>query len=285
MSYEEPSLAPPYLPIEVSDIEIAFPAHGLRLMPKREDMPETNERWNALAHALFSGTADELQLLPSIFMVENNFEPETAWRHLRCVLGSYEPKHEHKMEAVAFLLSLWFRHASWLDNQNPKLAKVSRERKAGSPDLPPEYEERRRLAMAKIELPRKRPCASCPYRCDVPSGVWDASEYEKLPQYDGDIASQAMAGAVKLFGCHQADGHLCAGWAGHRPPDELLAVRLALSDGRIDPEVLDYETDVRLFPSGAATAEHGMTEIDAPSERAEQAIRKLKDSVPHVTTG
>jgi hypothetical protein len=35
-----------------------------------------------------------------------------------------------------------------------------------------------------------RPCASCPYRKDVPSGIWAAHEYTKLLAYDGDILDQ-----------------------------------------------------------------------------------------------
>jgi hypothetical protein len=31
-----------------------------------------------------------------------------AKMHLKCVMGSYEPKHEHKESAAAFLMSLWF---------------------------------------------------------------------------------------------------------------------------------------------------------------------------------
>nr|WP_280343300.1 DUF6283 family protein [Nocardia neocaledoniensis] len=37
--------------------------------------------------------------------------------------------------------------------------------------------------MDKIGPPAPRPCVSCPYRRDVPSGVWDFGEYEKLRGY------------------------------------------------------------------------------------------------------
>lgn len=130
------------------------------------------------------------------------------------------------------------------------------------------------------DLPRKRPCVSCPYRRDVPSGVWAAKEYEKLPTYDGDIGAQALAGALRLFGCHQADGHLCAGWAGHRPPDELLAIRLALSSGRINEAVLDYTTDVPLFASGAEASAHGLADNKAPGAHAVKMIGRLLRTVP-----
>ena len=61
---------------------------------------------------------------------------------------------------------------------------------------------------------RKTPCPSCPYRRDVPSGIWDASEYDKLPGYDGDVPDQLTAGAFGLFHCHSQQENLCAGWVG-----------------------------------------------------------------------
>ncbi|WP_354574206.1 DUF6283 family protein [Frigoribacterium sp. UYMn621] len=51
-------------------------------------------------------------------------------------------------------------------------------------------------------LPRKSPCASCPFRVNVPSGIWGPEEYEKLPRYDGDMVGQSP----KAFACHQFDG-------------------------------------------------------------------------------
>ena len=123
--------------------------------------------------------------------------------------------------------------------------------------------------------PRPNPCPSCPYRRDCPSGVWAAEEYDKLPSYDGPIHEQAMAGGTAPFGCHQADGHLCSGWVAHRDPAELLAVRLGLLNGSVDPATLDYTTDVPLFGSGAEAAAHGKRDIDAPSAAARDTVRKV----------
>jgi hypothetical protein len=110
----------------------------------------------------------------------------------------------------------------------------------------------------------------------VPSGIWDASEYDKLITYDGEIVTQAITGATAAFGCHQADGSLCAGWVGHREhPADLLAVRLGVSGGSIDPAVYDYRTDVPLFASGAEAAEHGKRDLAEPDDRARTAARKV----------
>lgn len=36
--------------------------------------------------------------------------------------------------------------------------------------------------MNEYEEPSPRLCESCPYRRDVPSGIWDRSEYAKLTE-------------------------------------------------------------------------------------------------------
>lgn len=125
--------------------------------------------------------------------------------------------------------------------------------------------------MTESSRPRHSPCASCPYRQGVPSGVWDASEYDKLPQYDGETGDQPIA----AFYCHQQDGSVCAGWLGHRDPYNLLAVRLGVSMGSLDPSCFNYQTDVPLFASGAEAAAHGLRDIEHPGPAAEETIRKI----------
>jgi hypothetical protein len=120
--------------------------------------------------------------------------------------------------------------------------------------------------------PRRSPCASCPYRKNVPSGVWDESEYRKLTRYDGETFEQE---ALAVFMCHQQDGCVCAGWLGHRDPTELLAVRLGVMRGDLDEDSLDYSTTVPLFESGAKAAEHGLADLSAPSATAQAVITKI----------
>lgn len=116
----------------------------------------------------------------------------------------------------------------------------------------------------------KAPCKSCPYRRDVPSGIWAAGEYAKLPFYDGSMLDQ-MEGGRALFMCHQNDGHLCAGWVGCHGPDSLLALRL----NAVDASVWSYVSPVRLFRSGAQAAAHGMRAIHRPGMRARAMIARL----------
>jgi hypothetical protein len=119
----------------------------------------------------------------------------------------------------------------------------------------------------------KAPCKSCPYRKDVPSGIWAEEEYRKLPSYDGDIPEQLVKGAFSLFFCHQQNDALCSGWLGCHEPRNLLAMRLHYR--QVKPETFDYTTKIPLFASGAEAAEHGIKDIDAPSEGAKKAVIKL----------
>lgn len=120
---------------------------------------------------------------------------------------------------------------------------------------------------------RKRPCPTCPYRRDVPSGIWDESEYRKLPAYDGDVPDQFAAGATGLFQCHQRDGQLCGGWVGCHDMRSNLAVRLHAD--HVDPAVYDYVSPVPLFASGAEAASHGLRDLTAPGDAAQDKIRQL----------
>lgn len=133
--------------------------------------------------------------------------------------------------------------------------------------------------------PAARPCGSCPYRRDVPSGVWDASEYRKLPRYDEATQGQP---AVAFF-CHQQDGRLCAGWVGCHDMGESLGLRFAGMAGALTPEefdaCLDYTTDVPLFGSGAEAAAHGLRDLAAPDDRAVRTMRKVARRQEHRAGG
>ena len=120
---------------------------------------------------------------------------------------------------------------------------------------------------------RKRPCPSCPYRRDVPSGIWDSAEYDELPRYDGDVPDQLAADAAHLFHCHSQPENLCAGWAGCHDMDNNLAMRL--HHRRVDPAVFDYTSPVPLFASGAEAAEHGKRDLAAPAPEATRKISQL----------
>jgi hypothetical protein len=123
----------------------------------------------------------------------------------------------------------------------------------------------------------------------VPSGIWAATEYNKLPHYDRDTALQPAA----LFLCHQNDpgssqSRLCTGWTACHG-EELLALRLAASRGHIDEATyaaaIDTRPDVELFESGQAAARHGLEDIDSPRPAAVRAINKLTQRRTNLAPG
>ncbi|MFF5019429.1 DUF6283 family protein [Streptomyces sp. NPDC001165] len=132
-----------------------------------------------------------------------------------------------------------------------------------------------------VQPPAPRPCASCPYREDVPAGIWAEEEYAKLEAFDEETAYQPPG----LFLCHQTDrdderARVCAGWAGCHDGDHLMALRIATLTGEITVEaaeaVRDYVSPVPLFASGAEAAAHGRSGVEHPDPDAVLAIRKIE---------
>lgn len=142
---------------------------------------------------------------------------------------------------------------------------------------PPAPKHRREGAVvsAPIKPPAPRPCESCPYRQDVPSGVWHSDEYLKLSAYDRPTAEQPTA----VFLCHQQNGRVCGGWAGCHDGDQLLALRFAGMFDSLPVETAEairgYESPVALWPSGASAAEHGLVGVESPGADAQHLMGKL----------
>lgn len=138
----------------------------------------------------------------------------------------------------------------------------------------------------EILVPAPRPCESCPYRQDVPSGVWGASEYAKLALYDQETASQPPG----LFQCHQHDAttgkqlpRVCAGWAGvhgrQTGKHGLLSLRIALALDRLTvaqvQAICEYDSPTPLFASGREACEHGVRGLLDPSAEARRIQGKI----------
>ncbi|WP_327391332.1 DUF6283 family protein (plasmid) [Streptomyces microflavus] len=136
--------------------------------------------------------------------------------------------------------------------------------------------------------PAPRPCRTCPYRTDVPSGIWSQEEYDKLPPYDGPTWLQPLS----LFLCHQHDAdtegaRVCGGWAGCHDGDHLMALRVATATGAITPETAEatrrYTSPVPLFASGTEAAAHGTRDLHAPTPEALHAMAKIKRTRTHLS--
>lgn len=128
-----------------------------------------------------------------------------------------------------------------------------------------------------IKPPAKNPCGSCPYRRDVPSGVWSEEEYVKLPEYDKPTFDQPP----NVFMCHQQNGLLCSGWVATHDMYESMGLRLAAMSGQItsdviEEHVLDYTTTTPLWSSGTEAAEHGRAAIRRPPAEARKTVAKIE---------
>jgi hypothetical protein len=126
---------------------------------------------------------------------------------------------------------------------------------------------------SKIQPPAAHPCGSCPYRRDVPSGIWAWEEYAKLPLYDRPTVEQPL----NVFLCHQNTDSLCAGWCGCHDMAESYSLRYWAALGRLeDPEsVYGYTTTTPLFATGMAAALHGMKAIRRPGPKAKRTMHQL----------
>ena len=86
----------------ITDVEIAFSTE--RLLPRWEDVPEAFRRGNAytqLVEKIFYG-----QPLPDWEMHEKaGFNDTHIRRVVRAHLGSFGPKHEHKIAGVGLMLA------------------------------------------------------------------------------------------------------------------------------------------------------------------------------------
>lgn len=130
------------------------------------------------------------------------------------------------------------------------------------------------LGVKVMLVPRETPCPSCPYRQNCPSGVWDKTEYAKLPDYDKDTSLQPHG----VFMCHDAadDKTMCRGWLDTHEKTELLSLRLAAATGQVGIEIFDLPpSGTPVFKSGAEAAVHGMKDFRRPKTAAQRVIDKL----------
>lgn len=97
---------------EVTDLDLAFPAGALEWMPEWDDIPEEfrddwssfNGGWCHIAsHWFYNGLPATVEFYP-----KEGVDAAKAVRACQATLGSYAPKHEHKIAAVGYMLSQWF---------------------------------------------------------------------------------------------------------------------------------------------------------------------------------
>lgn len=97
---------------EISDIDLAFPARALEFMPPWEEIPEQfkNDRDDSIASYIDFAERWSYGLLKEdeSLVAREGINAEEAGRQLTLIVDSYAPKHEHKIAAMAMLMSQWF---------------------------------------------------------------------------------------------------------------------------------------------------------------------------------
>lgn len=94
-------------PLPVDDLDLAFGGNIGKLMPLFRNLPEDYQRETApfcrVASKWFFNGLDVNTLTP-----KEGIDPKAALRHCGAVLRSFEPKHEHKIAGVGWLMAQWF---------------------------------------------------------------------------------------------------------------------------------------------------------------------------------
>lgn len=128
--YPVGTMPEPFLPQEMSDVDMAFGAASRieSIMPPAEKIPQgflaetvftddhkilendKERKWRELFSGLFYGSIDATKVS---FHPREGIDPEKAWKHILAIMGSWAPKHEYKVAACAYLLSLWYEDADW----------------------------------------------------------------------------------------------------------------------------------------------------------------------------
>ncbi|MCR4375647.1 MAG: hypothetical protein NUW22_12440 [Acidobacteria bacterium] len=91
----------------VNAVDVAFGGNLAVLMPPFAALPQefkshNGTPWNALFSQLFFSGGK----LPP---VKEGIDARAARIHLSAVMASFEPKHEHKEAACAYLMSRWYQ--------------------------------------------------------------------------------------------------------------------------------------------------------------------------------
>jgi len=104
-------------PVDVSKIDLVFPADVMgKMMPYYKDLPEEfngrsqwrKNAWCKQAEIWFFNGVDSKKSTIKFKKHLTDAEQKMAVRQIQACLGSFEPKHEHKMAGVGYLMSLFF---------------------------------------------------------------------------------------------------------------------------------------------------------------------------------
>ena len=93
----------------VDRITQAFPADVSGLIPPLIDIPAVFKDWPGTPWNEWQRRWFYQGLPHPLPTPRDGIDLDTAMGHLRAIQGSFQPRHEHKEAAVAYLASLWFK--------------------------------------------------------------------------------------------------------------------------------------------------------------------------------
>lgn len=126
---------------ELTEVDVVFPAEVRHLIPDNIPTNYPNERlWLRFQSDWF------YKGLPGAsFYMNDGIDGEQAIRHLSCIQSSFQPKHEVKCAAVAYLASLWFRNVRYEDGTYLIPETETKASEGTTKDLDPLYSDYPRL--------------------------------------------------------------------------------------------------------------------------------------------
>lgn len=104
-------------PQEVSEADIAFGGDINKLLPELKDIPEEFKKYNGNKWNRVFSTWFFCGLKEAVFKVKPGIDKDKALRHIKAIMCSWAPKHEHKKAGVAYLLSLWFEDVKYKEDK------------------------------------------------------------------------------------------------------------------------------------------------------------------------
>ena len=100
-------------PIEVTNVDVVCGGDMKKLLPPMSVIPKefkgmnNTNKWNKLVSTWFFSGLEGYSFKP-----KEGIDPSKALAHVKAIMGSFEPKHEHKEAGCAYLMSEFFESFS-----------------------------------------------------------------------------------------------------------------------------------------------------------------------------